>query len=247
MCIYCTMLPIDFFFFLAFRQFYLHRELQGRYLHRPIKGSYSCSRYSTVSQAHLSRWISCLQRKHETCGRVDPRRGSELVAVIGATGEALQKKRRRNDETVAGERLEEPCSYFYYTTPRWGKLLLSRLKVVYSCLCMVDLIIIFLNCMAKYNTICLRGLYILSRSNTLDPETLELCVGENWEIQPMSLTKSLAKLICICTYTIWGCKYPRWKDWGACRRWGRLSYFPLSDMLWKTDGFVDGWQGGEFR
>lgn len=44
---------------------------------------------------------------------VDPRRGSELVAVIGATGEALQKKRRRNDETDAGERLEEPCSYFY--------------------------------------------------------------------------------------------------------------------------------------
>lgn len=49
---------------------------------------------------------------------VDPRRGSELVAVIGATDEALQKKRRQNDETVAGERLEEPCSYFYYTTPR---------------------------------------------------------------------------------------------------------------------------------
>lgn len=38
---------------------------------------------------------------------VDPRHDGELVAVIGATG-----------ETDAGERLEEPCSYFYCTTPR---------------------------------------------------------------------------------------------------------------------------------
>lgn len=44
MFVYCTVLPIDFFFlFMLSRQFYLPRELQGRYLRLPIKGSNFCS------------------------------------------------------------------------------------------------------------------------------------------------------------------------------------------------------------
>lgn len=187
------------FFFLAFRQFYLHRELQGRYLHLRIKGSYSCSRYGIVSQAHLSRWISCLQRK-------------VWIHVMTVNWwQWLEQQVRLMQENV-------------WKSPVHTSI--AQLLDEESCYCLA---------LKSFIHVCAWWIWFFY--------FYFLIVWPNTNEKEKEKEKETEKF----NQWVWGSKYPRWKDWGAYRRWGRLSYFPLSDMLWKTDGFADGWQRGEFR